>query len=206
LFVHGEGLCITGRTEDLVTWNYPIFASEDLVFGEKAADLGLKWGFFHEYIQLTSPWTFGAFLRQRRRWLWGNIHAIARREVMSLLPAIMVSTRYVLSFLTYTVSATAVALILGHVISVSPFQYALFQASFVAWLLGFAFTGWVNSEATSGQNSKGFSYIFHRSFQTIMAVLLCPLTASWAVIVLVITFFMGNPRRFEVIAKTGRSS
>src|SRR5579859_3222845 len=76
LYVHGEGLCATGYAETIVGWGYPIFASEDLVFGQNAADKGLSWGWFHEYIQLTSPWTWMDYLKQRRRWFWGNMHAV----------------------------------------------------------------------------------------------------------------------------------
>ena len=42
--VHGEGLCVRGTAESLVTWNYKMFASEDLVFGHMAAFSGMTWG------------------------------------------------------------------------------------------------------------------------------------------------------------------
>ena len=40
LHVHGEGLTVTGEAESRVTWDWPAFASEDLVFGQKAAGAG----------------------------------------------------------------------------------------------------------------------------------------------------------------------
>ncbi len=111
LFVHGEGLTITGSTEQQVGWNFRIFASEDLTFGCNAANQGLRWGWFHEYIELTSPWTWGAYFKQRRRWMWGNIHAIVNRDVLPFWPAVRVATRYVLSLFTFIGSAVAIILI-----------------------------------------------------------------------------------------------
>ena len=84
LHVHGEGLTVTGEAEGRVTWDWPAFASEDLVFGQKAVREGLRWGWFHEYVELTSPWTLRDFVTQRRRWLWGDIHGVMHREVLSL--------------------------------------------------------------------------------------------------------------------------
>ena len=42
LFVHGEGMTITGSTEQQIGWNFRIFASEDLTFGCNAAYQGLS--------------------------------------------------------------------------------------------------------------------------------------------------------------------
>ncbi|MCW2932306.1 MAG: hypothetical protein JWM19_3268, partial [Actinomycetia bacterium] len=44
LYIHGEGLTVTGECERIVTWDYPVFASEDLTFGQNAAKMGLRWG------------------------------------------------------------------------------------------------------------------------------------------------------------------
>ena len=51
LYVHGEGLTVTGECERIVTWDYPVFASEDLTFGQNAAKMGLRWGWFHEHVE-----------------------------------------------------------------------------------------------------------------------------------------------------------
>ncbi len=147
LYVHGEGLCVTGAAESVATWNYPIFASEDLVFGHNAAfkglteDLvfganastrGLTWGFFHEYIQLTSPWTWGAYLKQRRRWLWGNIHAMTHRRVLPKWSAFLVGAKYATGFLTYGTSSVAAVLIFGGIVRPPAIVYTWCYASLFA--------------------------------------------------------------------------
>src|SRR4029079_19091907 len=97
--VHGEGLCVRGTAEAVVTWDYEMFASEDLVFGHMAILHGLTWGFVWDYVEITSPFTWSDFLKQRRRWLWGNIHAI--RRVLPLPSAIMLGALYALGLFTF---------------------------------------------------------------------------------------------------------
>jgi cellulose synthase/poly-beta-1,6-N-acetylglucosamine synthase-like glycosyltransferase len=205
LFVHGEGLTVTGRAEEITTWNYPVFASEDLTFGCNAAARGLRWGYFHEYIELTSPWTWGAYFKQRRRWMWGNIHAIFHRDVLPLGAGIRVGIRYLLSLYTFVASAVAVGLILSGAIRLEAWWYTLFWCSLVIWVANYAIGGWVNAgRREAGQTTLGFWT--NRVWQTAAAVLLAPVTATWTMVALVSTIYMGNPRSFEVIAKTARTA
>ena len=221
VYVHGEGLCITGNAESVTTWNYPMFASEDLVFGQNAAFKGttkdlacsspgakrdLQWGFFHEYIQLTSPWTWEAYLKQRRRWLWGNIHAMTHRDVLPFGATFLVAAKYLLGLYTYGSSSAAIVLILSGVIHPPQQVYTWCYASLFAWLAAFAVSGWVNSELPASAVRSRIGHFGHRLGQSIAAVVLCPVTASWTCIALFVAFFMGNPRSFEVIAKTADSS
>ncbi|MGZ4618443.1 MAG: glycosyltransferase family 2 protein [Frankiaceae bacterium] len=205
LFVHGEGLTITGQCEDVVTWNFRIFASEDLTFGCNAAAKGMRWGFFHEYIQLTSPWTWGAYFKQRRRWMWGNIHAIVNRDVLPLGAAIRVGVRYFLSLFTFIASGICVGLIFSGVIRPPGWAFALFWCSLIAWMSNFALAGWVNASRRDYAQSRA-RFWMHRLLQSVMAVVLGPFTATWTIVALVATLWMGNPRGFEVIAKTKETS
>jgi hypothetical protein len=201
LFCHGEGMTITGRTEQMIGWNFRIFASEDLTFGCNAAHKDLRWGWFHEYIELTSPWTWGAYFKQRRRWMWGNIHAIVNRDVLPLGPAIRVGIRYVLSLFTFIGSACALVLIRLGKMHVTSAWFAVFWCSLICWLLNFAMAGWVNAGRRESDQTA-FDFWANRVFQTICATILAPFSASFTVIALVTTIYMGNPKAFEVIGKT----
>jgi cellulose synthase/poly-beta-1,6-N-acetylglucosamine synthase-like glycosyltransferase len=205
LFVHGEGLTITASTENQVGWNFRIFASEDLTFGCNAAHQGLRWGWFHEYIELTSPWTWGAYFKQRRRWMWGNIHAIVNRDVLPLGPAIRVGIRYVLSLFTFLGSGVALVLTLLGKIHIEQVWFSLFWCSLVIWLLNFAMSGWVNAGRRDADQTAP-SFWSNRILQTASAVALCPFSASFTVIALITTLYMGNPKAFEVIGKTQKTS
>jgi hypothetical protein len=205
LFVHGEGLTITGATENQVGWNFRIFASEDLTFGCNAAHQGLRWGWFHEYIELTSPWTWSAYFKQRRRWMWGNIHAVFNRDVLPLGPALRVGLRYVLSLFTFVGSGAALVLTLLGKTHISHVWFSLFWCSLAIWLFNFALSGWVNSGRREADETFP-AYAWRRVSQTVAAVVLCPFSASFTVIALVVTLYMGNPRSFEVIGKTEKTS
>jgi glycosyl transferase family 2 len=209
LHVHGEGLCVTGATEEMVTWNYPVIASEDLVFGQNAAKLGLRWGFFHEYVLLTSPWRWQDFKKQRKRWLWGNIRAITHRDVMPLVPAVLLAMKY-LSGCTLTVlSMIAIVLrVLG--LYSPPARIApVFLFSLATWLVFYGVCGWINSApaqlapAAAGEPRDRFR---QRIGQTLAAVLMGPLTSLTSLAVHIIALAEGDPKSFEVIPKTAPSA
>jgi hypothetical protein len=205
LFCHGEGMTITGRTEQAIGWNFRIFASEDLTFGCNAAYQGFRWGWFHEYIELTPPWTWGAYFKQRRRWMWGNIHAVVNRDVLPLRPAIRIAIRYGLSLFTFVGSGVALILTLTGHIHIPQVWFSLFYCSLAIWLLNFALAGWVNAGRRQADQTS-FDYWSNRIIQTIAAVVLCPFSASFTVIALITTLYMGNPKSFEVIGKTAKTS
>ncbi len=207
LYVHGEGLTVTGSAERSITWDFPIYASEDLVFGHNGTLNGHTWGYFHEYIENTSPWTWTAFVKQRRRWLWGNLDGIWRREVLPLSSAVLLMANYLFGTLTYFASTTATVLLFSGVIeNVPQAVYAVFWASFAAWLGGFAISGWINSAGDTDDMTHRFSYFGKRIWQVCSAVVLAPVTATCAIVVGLICFYLGDPKSFEVIAKTKATS
>ncbi len=202
LFCHGEGMTITGKTEQQIGWNFRIFASEDLTFGCNAAYQGLKWGWFHEYIELTSPWTWGAYFKQRRRWMWGNIHAIVSRDVLPLRPAIRVA---------HPLRAEPVHLRrLRRRAGLDPDRARAHPPGVVQPVLVLA--GDLGAELrgsglgqlgpSRGRTRRRLDFWANRIWQTLCAVVLCPFTASFTVVALITTLYMGNPRAFEVIGKT----
>ena len=110
IWVHGEGLCLRGSAEAEVTWNFPVLASEDLTVGQNAVDRGLSWGFVWEYVQLRSPFTFRDFLRQRRRWTWGNIYAL-RQGLIPPLGSALVVGRLILGLIIELLVTAALILV-----------------------------------------------------------------------------------------------
>lgn len=207
LYVHGEGLTVTGRAEASITWDYPVDASEDLVFGHNGALRGHTWGYFHEYIENTSPWTVGAFVKQRRRWLWGNLHGIRHRDALPLGSAAALLVAYAAGVLTYLASAAAVLLLYGGWITDVPFAvYVVSWASFAAWLGTYALSGWINSARPPEEVTDRAADTARRLGQAAAAVVLAPVTATWAVAVGVVCFYLGDPGTFEVIAKTEQTA
>lgn len=197
LHVHGEGLTVTGRAEGRVTWDWPAFASEDLVFGQKAARAGLRWGWFHEYVELTSPWTLRDFITQRRRWIWGDIHGVLHRDVFSPGGAVMVVAKYLFGLVTVVFSLTGLYMKLtGQMPANSP-VYSLSKLAILSWLTLFFACGWIG--ASSGVTAR---HDDSRLLAAAAAVVMIPVSSLLTLAGIFIPLAQGNPRTFQVISKT----
>jgi hypothetical protein len=204
LFVHGEGLCMTGRTEDIVTWDRPIVASDDLVFGMNAAHMGLKWGYFQASIQLVSPWSFRENLNQRWRWTWGNFDAIAHRDIMPLPAAIFKAFKYGLGFVSTIASTTGAILLITGVGKIPDQAVTVFHISLISWFASYGIAGWINAggEANRDIRPKILRRWSFRVTQALAATLLTPITALAPIIVISYSVLRGRPSRFVMIKKS----
>jgi len=197
LHVHGEGLAVTGETERLISWDWPAFASEDLVFGQRAAEAGLRWGWFHEYAEGTPPWSLRDFITQRARWLWGDIHGITHRDVLSGPAALITTLKYVAGATSLLLSVAGLYLrASGGISGQSPF-FDVAKLSVVAWVTVFFACGW------AGAGSRVFSRSNDsRLLSATVAVLVLPVSLLLTCAGVFIPLIQGNPRTFKVISKT----
>lgn len=197
LHVHGEGLAVTGRAESLITWDLPVVASEDLAFGQRARRLGLSWGWFREFAEITSPWSVRDYMVQRSRWLWGDVHAIRHRSVMPLSAAILTAGKYALGMGALSCSAAGLWLrINGSIHSWSPvLDWA--KLSVLAWAGLFFACGWIG--AGSAHEHRGHD---SRMLSGVLAVLMMPVSALLTLAAVLIPLLQGDPGDFKVIRKT----
>jgi hypothetical protein len=198
LHVHGEGLVVTGEAERITTWDFPVVASEDLVFGQRAAKQGLRWGWFREYAEVTSPWSLGEFIRvQRARWTWGDIHAIRHRTVMSSAAASRVSLKYLVSVAALACSVGGLWLRVSGGIPATAGVLNFGKLSLLAWA-GLAFTcGWLGASGSTDCRDDD-----SRLLAGVTAVLLMPVSVLITLAALVVPLAEGNPRSFRRIRKT----
>lgn len=203
VFVHGEGLCITGACEDQVTWDFPIVGSDDLVFGINAADQGLRWGFFVAAIQLISPWTWQEHLRQRWRWTWGNIDAILNRKIMPLSGAVLIAVKYMSSFGSVAASTATLVMVAAGLLVLPQQMQVLYNISLAAWVLGYAVPAWICAGGQPNRELRPvpWRYWGFRVVQTFWGAVLTPVTAIVPTLVILYTVFKGRPRKFEMISK-----
>ena len=196
--VHGEGLVVTGAAEAIVTWDWPVTASEDLVFGQRAVAAGLRWGWFHEYAEITSPWTLRDYVVQRRRWLWGDIHAITHRGVMPASARLLVLGKYLVDITVLLASAAGLYLRARGRLPATAGVLDWAKLSILSWL-GLSFScGWIGA----GTSRSGDS----RLLAGVAAVAMIPASLVLTFAATVISLIEGNPRTFSVIAKTKRDS
>lgn len=200
LHVHGEGMVTTGAAEGIITWDWPVTASEDLVFGQRAAAAGLRWGWFHEYAEVTSPWTIRDYLIQRRRWLWGDIHAVRHRTVMSWGAAARVAFKYAQGVLALGLSAVGLWLRLTGRIPSTEGIFNFGKLALMSWAGLFFACGWIGASGAVERRGPD-----ERMLAGLLAVIMMPVSAVLTLAAIVVPLAQGDPRDFHVIAKT-RSS
>ena len=188
---------VTGEAERIVTWDRPLIASEDLVFGQRAAAAGLCWGRFREYAEVTSPWTLRDYLIQRQRWLWGDIHAVRHRAVMPASAAARVLVKYAAGVLALICSAAGLWLRLTGAIPSTAGVLDYSKLSLLAWVAVFFTCGWIGaSSSVEGRTHDS------RMLAGVMAVLMAPAGLALTFASIAIPLIQGDPKTFRTIRKT----
>ena len=129
------------------------------------------------------PFTWRDFLTQRRRWLWGNIHAI--RHVLPLRSSLLLVALYASGSSRSCLHDRDRARATGAVRFPSEHP-PLLVTSMAIWLGMFAISGWINS---GGGDHPGI----RRAWDVIAAVLLAFVTSAVAIGVQIVALCMGNP-------------
>jgi cellulose synthase/poly-beta-1,6-N-acetylglucosamine synthase-like glycosyltransferase len=178
----------------MVTWNFPVTASEDLTVGQNAVERGLRFGFVYSVIQVTSPWTWSDFKKQRRRWIWGNLYAL-RTGTLPPLATALVSVRWVVGLVVQILGSVGIFLLpVVYWRTPSPAQWLLWIA--LGTFFGqFAVISWI------GSNDQGATLRL-RLWNTLVGTLLAPVSSLMTTYVLIVSLFTGEPKSFEVIAKS----
>jgi len=193
MWVHGEGLTLRGSAESIVTWNFPVKASEDLTVGHNAVERGLTFGFVYSVIEVTSPWTWRDFSTQRRRWVWGNIHAL-RAGLLPPLSAARVAMRWLIGLLVQLlVTIALISTPFHHWNYPHPFR-GLLVLSLVSFFATFALACWVGSKTATAS-------LWVRLLNTGVGTFLAPVSSLVTSYVLLASLARGAPQGFDVIEK-----
>ena len=203
IFVHGEGLCFTGWCEDVVTWDWPIVGSDDLVFGTRSNDMGMRWGYFPAAIQIVSPWTFKEHMNQRWRWTWGNFDAIFNGAVMGRFHAATKLFKYMFGLTATAISIYCIALLVTRSVVMPRWAIISFLISLGFWVASYAISAWL---ATGGEPNRELrpnplKYWSFRVGQTFLAAILTPFSAVAPFFVISYSLMRGRPKKFIMIRK-----
>jgi Glycosyl transferase family group 2 len=185
VWVHGEGICVRASTEQAVGWGFNLVSSEDLVFGHKCAEKKMKWGFIWKSIYITSPWNFRDFFKQRKRWLWGNAHAIA--NILDWKSKVRLLWFYVTGVSILWISTAGAILDLTGNLEFGPAERALFYFSLLIWLGMYGYIGYLVGD-------KKLKHI-------LLSIVLSWFTSVMNTIPICVGLFFKRPVKFEVIEK-----
>jgi hypothetical protein len=193
IWVHGEGLTLRGSAESVVTWNYPVNASEDLTVGQNSVERGLRFGFVYSVIQVTSPWSWSDFVKQRRRWIWGNLYAL-RSGLLPPLAAGIIATRWIIGLAVQILVTIGIVLSPTGALKAPRVLTQEVVASLILYFIMYAIAGWIGASETGATVAK-------RVRGALGAALLAPVTSALSTLVQIQCILKGDPGGFEVIAK-----
>jgi Glycosyl transferase family group 2 len=184
LWTHGEGFCIDERVDYAVSWDFPGWYADDLVYGTMATrKMGFRMHSTYARVQTNSPVSVRQYVKQRRRWFW----AFAKSTY--LLP---LSTRLELwsfTILGLVITPIAVTGIFLSALGIYHLPASLAPASqilFVIWLLCWAFAGYFSQKKIQG---------------IIMGAVSAILAPTVAFLLGLIGILMGPVKTFEVMRR-----
>jgi hypothetical protein len=140
VWIHGEAMCISQNVDSHVSWDYPLVASEDLVYGQTAVRSGFRMRHTYSRVNISFPISVKDYVTQRRRWLWGNIHAIW--TILPFTIGARVLFFWIFNALVFTGSISVLLLSNSGLVQLSPSVQLFGQVSLATWLTGWAVTGY----------------------------------------------------------------
>lgn len=185
VWVHGEGMCVRASTEQKIGWQYDAIASEDLIFGHSCATNKMKWGFVWEPIYITSPWSLDDYFRQRKRWLWGNINAIA--NILTWKSKARMITFYVVGSVTLIISTTGFIMDHTHIFGFREDERILLYLSMACWFGIYGYIGRTIGDGKLRHIFLSMALAWYSSFMNTFPI--------W------MGLFFRRPERFDVINK-----
>ncbi len=101
-WLHGSNLLIRADIEKSIGWDFPDTCAEDSLFGYIAHEkYGKIFGWHGGILEEQSPFTFSDFIKQRQRWIKGNIENLSRLGLWEKAKAIYRLTSWFLGAVSF---------------------------------------------------------------------------------------------------------
>lgn len=193
LWAHGEGTCMSSQVDRNVSYDISVFThntkhklvlNEDSFYFHKASLMGYSIFNSEERIFILPPLSFGDAIKQRRRWLWGQI-SIFRLKMLPLSNRLRLSIIGFSGLWLFSIGTIGLPLYYLRVINIPAVLMPFMYLSFGVWLVTRAYTigvcmGWKHALAGTAA-----SY----------------LTVFLNFITHLVGLLKGDPKKFEVIRK-----
>jgi hypothetical protein len=184
LWTHGEGFCVDEEVDRAVSWDFPGWYADDLVYGAVATrKMGFRMRSTYARVQTNSPVSIRQYIQQRRRWFW------AFTKSTYLLPLSMQLELWSFTILGLVITPVAVTGIFLSFLGIYHLPAYLAPASrvlFVVWLLSWAFSGYFSQRKIRG---------------ILMGVISAILAPTVAFIVGLVGILMGPTQTFQVMRR-----
>ncbi len=193
LWAHGEGTCMSSQVDRNVSYDistythnnkHKLVLNEDSFYFHKAALMGYSIFNSEEKIFILPPFTFDDAIKQRRRWLWGQV-TILSQKMLPLPNRLRLSIIGFSGLWLFSIGTIGLPLYYLGIVNIPAELLPLTFVSLGVWLATRAYTigvcmGWKHALAGTAA-----SY----------------LTVALNFITHLIGLLKGNPKKFEVIRK-----
>lgn len=184
VWIHGESMTVSDRVDKEVSWDKPLVASEDLAYGQDAVARGFKMWFTYSRVNITTPLSLNDFVKQRRRWVWGNFHAI--RDLLTAPQKVRLLYFYINALLVMPVSVAGIVLLFLGYLEVPMPVYVLTVGGFGFWLALWGVAGYLTR-----------SKLRDAAISVVMSLA----SSMFDFGITIVAISMGPPKTFEVIRK-----
>jgi len=193
LWAHGEGTCMSSQVDRNVSYDistythntkHKLILNEDSFYFHKAALMGYSVFNSEEKIFILPPFTFSDAIKQRRRWLWGQV-TILSQKMLPLSNRLRLSIIGFSGLWLFSLGTIGLPLYYLGIVKIPAELLPLTFISLGVWLATRAYTigvcmGWKHALAGTAASypTVALNFITH-----------------------LIGLLKGNPRKFEVIRK-----
>jgi Glycosyl transferase family group 2 len=185
IWVHGEAMCVSENVDKNLSWDRDTTASEDLCYGHWATAKGFKMRFTYAPIYISAPLSMGDYITQRRRWFWGNMHAI--RSVLPTTSKLKMGFMWGVGKFTFIVSLMGAALDTLHIISYPLWLTVILDAGLAIWFISWGAVG---------------AILFKTGRSTLFTMFFSWFALAWTNLVFIYCFLFTRPiKKFDVIQK-----
>jgi Glycosyl transferase family group 2 len=148
LFTHGEGFCIDEGVDRAVSWDYPGWYADDLVYGAVATrKMGFRMRSTYATVQTNSPISIRQFIKQRRRWFWAS----AKSSYLLPLSARLELWGFAILGLVITpLALLGIALAALGIFHLPAGLTVVSQVLFGLWILAWSYSGYFSQRKVRG--------------------------------------------------------
>jgi len=148
VFTHGEGFCIDEGVDRAVSWDYPGWYADDLVYGAVATrTMGFRMRSTYATVQTNSPVSLRQYIAQRRRWFWAS----AKSSYLLPMSARLELWGFAILGLVITpLALTGIALGAVNIFRLPAGLTILSQVLLGLWILAWAYSGYFAQRRVRG--------------------------------------------------------
>jgi hypothetical protein len=184
LWTHGEGFCVDEKVDRAVSWDFPGWYADDLVYGAVATrKMGFRMRSTYARVQTNSPVSIRQYIQQRRRWFWAFTKST---YLLPLSTQLELWSFTILGLVITPVAVTGIFLSTLGIYQLPAYLAPASQVIFVIWLLSWAFSGYFSQRKIRG---------------ILMGVISAILAPTVAFTVGLVGILMGPTQTFEVMRR-----